>query len=168
MWKSDLTDEMKSSFFQAVIVSILLYGFTIWPLTKRMEKRLDSNYAGMLRAIFKKTRRQHLKSSSYTATYRPSQKFSKLDEPDMQDSAIEVGMSSLVMYYYGPLHMAEQKQGDQLEPTYSRSVRRWGVALRTCRKRWTIGSVGEKGPGISMPMAQDDEMMIKIYIYIYI
>ena len=24
-----------------------------------------------------------------------------------------------VMYSYGPLHMAEQKQGDQLEPIYS-------------------------------------------------
>ena len=23
------------------------------------------------------------------------------------------------MYYYGPFHMAEQKQGDLLEPTYS-------------------------------------------------
>ena len=35
----------------------------------------------------------------------------------MQDTAGEVGTSSWVMYYYGPLHMAEQKQGDQLEPT---------------------------------------------------
>ena len=25
------------------------------------------------------------------------------------------------MYSYGPLHMAEQKQGDQLKPTYSSS-----------------------------------------------
>ena len=35
----------------------------------------------------------------------------------MWDTAGEVGTSSLVMYSYGPLHMAEQKQGDQLEPT---------------------------------------------------
>ena len=33
-------------------------------------------------------------SSSYTATYHPSQKLSKLDEPDMQDTAGEVRMSS--------------------------------------------------------------------------
>ena len=26
------------------------------------------------------------------------------------------------MYSYGPLHIAEQKQGDQLEPTYSSCV----------------------------------------------
>ena len=32
-------------------------------------------------------------SSSYTATYHPSRKLSKLDEPDMQDTAGEVGTS---------------------------------------------------------------------------
>ena len=33
-------------------------------------------------------------SSSYTATYFPSRKLSNLDEPDMQDTAGEVGTSS--------------------------------------------------------------------------
>ena len=33
----------------------------------------------------------------------------------MQDTAGEAGTSSLVMYFYGPPHMAEQKQDDQLE-----------------------------------------------------
>ena len=37
IWKSDLTDKMKRSFFQAVLVSILLYGCTTWTLTKQME-----------------------------------------------------------------------------------------------------------------------------------
>ena len=37
IWKSDLTDKMKRSFFQAVVVSILLYGCTTWTLTKRLE-----------------------------------------------------------------------------------------------------------------------------------
>ena len=51
IWKSDLTDEMKRSFFQAAVVSILLYGCTTWTLTKRLEKKLDGNYTRMLRAI---------------------------------------------------------------------------------------------------------------------
>ena len=34
IWKSDLTDKMKHSFFQAVVVSILLYGCTTWTLKK--------------------------------------------------------------------------------------------------------------------------------------
>ena len=34
--------------FQAVVVSILLYGCTRWTLTKQMEKKLDGNYTRML------------------------------------------------------------------------------------------------------------------------
>ena len=59
IWKSDLIDKMKRSFFQAAVVSILLYGCTTWTLTKRMEKKLDSNYTRMLRAILNKSWRQH-------------------------------------------------------------------------------------------------------------
>ena len=59
IWKSDLTDKMKRSFFQAAIVSILLYRCTTWTLTKRMEKKLASIYARMLRAILNKSWRQH-------------------------------------------------------------------------------------------------------------
>ena len=58
IWKSDLTDEMKRSFFQAAVVSILLYGCTTWTLTKRLEKKLDGNYTRMLRAILNKSWRQ--------------------------------------------------------------------------------------------------------------
>ena len=50
---------MKHSFFQAAVVSILLYGCTTWTLTKRLEKKLDGNYIRMLRAILNKSSRQH-------------------------------------------------------------------------------------------------------------
>ena len=59
IWKSDLTDKMKHSFFQAAVMSILLYGCTTWTLTKRLEKKLDGNYTRMLRAILNKTWQQH-------------------------------------------------------------------------------------------------------------
>ena len=59
IWKSDLTDKMKRSFFQAAVISILLYGCTTWTLTKRLEKKLDGNYPRMLRAILNKSWRQH-------------------------------------------------------------------------------------------------------------
>ena len=60
IWKSDLPDKMKRSFFQAAVTSILLYGCTTWTLTKRLEKKLDGNYTRMLRAILNKSWRQHL------------------------------------------------------------------------------------------------------------
>ena len=50
---------MKRSFSQAAVVSILLYGCTTWTLTKRLEKKLDSNYTRMLRAILNKSWQQH-------------------------------------------------------------------------------------------------------------
>ena len=59
IWKSYLTDKLKRSFFQAAVVSILLYWCTTWTLTKRLEKKLDGNYTKMLRAILNKSRRQH-------------------------------------------------------------------------------------------------------------
>ena len=59
IWKSDLIDKMKHSFFQAAVISILLYGCTAWTLTKRMEKKLDGHYTRMLWAILNKSWRQH-------------------------------------------------------------------------------------------------------------
>ena len=50
IWKSDLTDKMKRSFFQVAVVSILLYGCTTW-----LQKKLDGNYTRMLRAILSKS-----------------------------------------------------------------------------------------------------------------
>ena len=46
------------------------------------------------------------------ATVQPptAKKMSKLDEPDIQDTAEEVGTSSLGMYSSGPLHMGEQSR----------------------------------------------------------
>ena len=59
IWKSDLTDKMKCYFFQAAVVSILLYGCTTWTLTKQMEKKLDGNCTRMLWAILNKSWRQY-------------------------------------------------------------------------------------------------------------
>ena len=59
IWRSDLTNKMKRSFFQEAVVSILLHGCTTWTLTKRLEKKLDGNYTRMLRAILNKSWWQH-------------------------------------------------------------------------------------------------------------
>ena len=62
IWKSNLTDKMKRSFFQAAVVSILLYGCTTWTLTKRgglhenLKKIRVGNYT---RAILNKSWQAH-------------------------------------------------------------------------------------------------------------
>ena len=55
-----------------------------------------------------------------------------------------------------PLHMDEQTQDDQLEPTYSSSVPIRDVTLKTCQKQWTIKKSGKRGLGISVLMARHD------------
>ncbi len=52
--------------------------------------------------------------------------------------------------------MDEQRQDDQLEPTYSSSVQIRDVVLKTCRKQWTIGRGGERGSGTSVLMVRHE------------
>ena len=61
-------------FFQAVVVSILLYGCTAWTLTKRIERKLDGNYTRMLRAILSKSWRQHPAKQQLYGHWPPSMK----------------------------------------------------------------------------------------------
>ena len=49
----------KMQFFPEAIVSILLYGWTTWTLTKRVEKRLEGNCSRILRAVMNKFWKQH-------------------------------------------------------------------------------------------------------------
>ena len=77
VWKSDLTDKMKRSFFQAAVVSILLYGCTIWTLTKHMAKKHDGNYTRM--QYWTSSGGSTPQSSGCTVTYHPPRKLSKLD-----------------------------------------------------------------------------------------
>ena len=92
--KSGLTNKMKRRFFQAAIVSILLYGCTNWTLTKRMEKKLDGNYTRMLRAILNEFWRQYSTKQQLYGHLYPSRKLLKLEEPDTRNTAGEVGTSS--------------------------------------------------------------------------
>ena len=57
IWKSDLTDKMKCSFFQAVVASVLLYGCTTWTLTAGEEARrqLHKNAASNLEQVLAAT-----------------------------------------------------------------------------------------------------------------
>ena len=81
IWKSDLTNKMKRSFFQAAVTSILLYGCTTWTLTKRLReearRQLHKNAACNIEQVLAATPHK-------TPTVRPpaplSRKLFKLDE----------------------------------------------------------------------------------------
>ena len=66
IWKSNLSDKVKSEFFQVVAVSVLLYGCTTGTLKKLWKKKPDSNYTRMLHAVLNKSLKQyHLKQLLY-------------------------------------------------------------------------------------------------------
>ena len=105
---------MKRSFFQVAVVSILLYGCTTWTLTKRLEKKLDGDYTRMLRAILNKSwRQQPRRHQLYGHLSPPSRNLSKLNEPDMQDTAAE---ESDVLQW--TLHIYGRAKAGQPAPTY--------------------------------------------------
>ena len=64
-------------------------------------------------------------------------------------------------------HMAKQKQDDQLEHTYSSSVRIRNVVLKTSLRRCMIGRSGERGSGISVLAVRhhdDDDILLLLLL----
>ena len=155
--KSDLTDKIKRSFFQAAVVSILLYGCTTWTLTKRLVKKLDGNYTRMLLAILNKSWRQHPKKHQLSGHLPPTTK------------TIQVRRTR----HAGQCWISRDELiSDVLlwTPTYSRAkawrpVRTYiqqlcedtGCSPENCQRQWTIRRSGERGSGISVLAGRHDD-----------
>ena len=73
-WKSDLFDEIKREFLQAVTTSVLRYGCTIWTLANRLDKKVDGNYTII---FWTNPGSNTLQNNKGTATYLLSHKPSK-------------------------------------------------------------------------------------------
>ena len=141
---------MKRNFFQAAIVSILLYRCTTWTLTKRMEKKLDGIYTIMLPAILNKSCKQHPTKQQLYGHLPSITKTVKIRWTRYAEHCWRSRNVLIMIYSCGPLHLDEQSQDVQREPTYRSSVPIRDVALRISRKQWTIGRCGAGGSGISM------------------
>ena len=160
IWKSDLTDKMKRSFFQAAVVSILLYGCTTWTLAKRLEKKLDGNYT---RAILNKSWRQHPTRHQLYGHLPP---ITRTIPARRARHAGHCWRSKDELISDVPLWnpaYGQAKAGRTARTYIQQLTEEWDVALNTCQKRWMIGRSDEKGSGISVLVARHDD-----YIYIYI
>ena len=134
---------MKRSFFQAAVVSILLYGSTTWTLTKRIEKKLDGNYTRMLWAI-SKSWGQHPSKHQLYGHLHPITKTIKVRQTR----------------YTGHCWRSRDKLiSDVLlwTPTYGRAKAGWPARTniqQLCEDTgWTIGRSRERGSGISVLVA---------------
>ena len=126
---------MKRSFFQAAVASILLYRCTTWTLTKRLEKKRDGNYTRMLRAILNKFWRQHPTRHQLYGHLPPITKTKKVRRTRHAGHCWR-NRDELIsdVLLWTPL-MAEQKQDDQHEHTFSNYVRIRDAVQKTCLRR---------------------------------
>ena len=108
----------------SAVVSILLYGCTtLTTLTKRMEKKLDGNSTRMLRAILNKSWKQYPTKHQLYGYLPPIAKTIKIRRTRHEKTLlVKQGRAHKWCSPMDPPHMAEQKQDDHLEPTYSSSV----------------------------------------------
>ena len=148
---------MKRSFFQAAVVSILLYGCTTWTLTKRLERRLDGNYTRMLRAVLNKSWRQHPTRLQLYGHLPPITKTIQVRRTRHAGHCWRSKDELISDVLLWPPHMDVQEWDDQHEHTYSNYVRTQDVTLKTCRRRWMIGRNGERGSRISALAARHDD-----------
>ena len=155
IWKSNLTDKMKRSFIQAAVVSILLYGCTTSTLTKRLEKKLDGKYTKMLRAILNKSWWQHPTKHQLYGHLPPITKTIQVRRTRhagycwrSRDELI----SDVLLWTttYG------RSEAGRPARTYIQQLRIRDVALKTFRRRWTIGRSDGRGSRIFVQAAQHD------------
>ena len=156
---------MKHSFFQAAVTSILLYGCTTWTLRKRREKKRDGNYTRMLRAILNKSWRQHPTRHKLYGHLPPITKTIQ---------ARRTRHCRTLLEKQGRAHKRCTLMDPHTWPCKSRttstnkhSTAMWGYGndvRKTYLGRWTIGRSGERGSGISvLPARDDDDDVLCIY-----
>ena len=154
---------MKRSFFQAAVVSILLYGCTTWTLTKRLEK-LDGNYTRMLRAILNRSRQQHPTRRQLYGHLPPTTKTIQARRTRYAGHCLR-SKDEIVsdVLLWTPAYGQSKAGRPQLEHSYSSYVMIRDVTPKTCRRRWMIGRRGERGSGISVLAARHDDDEDDIY-----
>ena len=79
------------------------------PGSGRVDTAIWMHYLDANKMAGEEARRQLHKNAASNIEEVLEATLSKLDEPDMQDTAGEARTSSSVMYSYGPPHIAKQK-----------------------------------------------------------
>ena len=165
IWKSDLTDKMKRSFFQAAVVSIPRYGCTPWTLTKRLEKKLDGSYTRMSRAILNKSWQQHPTRYQLYSHLPPITKTIQARRTRHAGHCWR-SRDELIndVLLWTPAY-GQAKVGRPARTYIQLLCEDTGVALKTCHRQWMIGRSGEIGSGISVLAARHDDDDDDIVIY---
>ena len=164
--KSDLTDKMKRSFFQAAVVSILLYESTTWTLTKRMEKKLDGNYTKMLWVILNKSWRQYPTMQQLYGHLPPIAKTIKVRRTRHAGHSWRSRDELISDVFLWTSSHGRTKAGQPARTYIQQLCADTGCSPEDLPERWTIGRSGERGSGISVLIAchdYDDDLKLKFF-----
>ena len=145
------------NFFQAAVVSILLYRCTTWTLTKRLEKKLDGNYTRILRAILNKSWRQH-PTRHQLYGHLPSIKKTIQVRRNRHAGHCWRSKDELIrdVLLWTPAY-GRAEEGRPAQIYIDSYVRIRDVALKTCQSRRMIGRSGVRGSGISVLAGRHDD-----------
>ena len=122
-----------------------------------MEKKLDGNYTRMLQAILNKSWRQWPTKHQLYGHLQPITKTIQIRRIRLARNCWRSKDQLISDVLLSAPHIDEQRQDNQLEPTYSSSVPIRDVDLKTFWKQWKIEKGDEKGSGISVLMARRDD-----------
>ena len=94
---------------------------------KRFEKKLDRNYARMLRVFLNKSGNSILQNNSCTVICLPCHKSSKQGELDILGIAGKVKINALANFFYALLPMSTPMLTEQQKHAFISSMRTLGV-----------------------------------------
>ena len=108
------------------------------------KKKLDGNYTRMLQAILNKSWRQHPIKQQLYSHLPPIMKTIKIRWTRHVGHYWRSRNELISDVFLWTPSCGLAWQDDQLQPTYNSSMPIQDVALKTCRKQWTIGRGGER------------------------
>ena len=166
--KSDLSDKIKHRFFQAVFVSVLLYGYITWTLTKRMERKFDGNCTRMLQAVLKKSWKQHPTKQQLYEHLPPILKTIQTRQARYAGhwwrSKGEF-ISDLVLW---TLSHGRARVRRPARTSIQQLCTDKDVAWKTCRERWTIRTSDGRGSGKPVLAACHDDADAQVRMCVYV
>ena len=148
---------MKCSFFQAAVVSILLYGCTSRTLTKRLEKKLDGSYTKMLQTILNKSWKQHPTNHQLYGHLPPITKTIQVRRTRHAGHCWR-SMDELIrdVLLWIPTY-GRAKAGRPARTYIQQLCEDTGCSPEDLPEAITIGRSGKRGSGISVLAAHDDD-----------
>ena len=160
IWKSDPTDKMKRRFLpisSRVNTAVWMHHLDANKTAQKAKRQLHKDVVSNIKQVLATTPHK-------APTIQPPAPITKIIQVRRTRHAGHCWRSRdkvISDVLYGPPLMAEQKQDDQLEPTYNSYVKIQDVVQKTCRRRWTIEKSGERGSGISVQVARHDNDEIR-------